>query len=228
MKKVLYCEEIQKIKMKKSQKIYIGVKAGIDFLIGLAGLAVCVLPFLLIGAAIKLDSRGPVFFVQPRIGKDGKMFQCIKFRTMSMDADHAVATYEYEGANDYITKVGKFLRKTSLDELPQLFNLLAGSMSFVGYRPSQNVEYKLMNAREQFGVYQARPGITGWAQINGRDVLAARPSEKAKYDAYYVQHISPWMDIKIIFLTVFKVLVHSDYIEGAAEREAILEGQVNK
>ncbi len=215
--KKLYCE-IEKYNLKFHQKLYRAFKALCDFMIGLIGLIICILPFLIIAIAIKCDSKGPVFFRQKRIGKKGKEFYCYKFRSMSTDARHDVAGYQYAEVNNYITKVGKFLRKTSLDELPQLINLLNGTMSLIGYRPSQKSEEELNTAREGFDLYQIRPGISGWAQINGRDILAAHPTLKAKYDGYYLKHFSILMDIKIFFLSIFKVLKRSDVEEGEVEK----------
>ena len=215
--KKLYCE-IEKYKLKFHQKLYRAFKAFCDFLIGFIGLIICILPFIIIAIAIKCDSQGPVFFRQKRIGKNGKEFYCYKFRSMSTDARHDVAGYQYAEVNNYITKVGKVLRKTSLDELPQLFNLVNGTMSLIGYRPSQKSEDELNNAREGFDLYQIRPGISGWAQINGRDILAAHPTLKAKYDGYYLVHFSILMDIKIFFMSIFKVLKHSDIEEGTIEK----------
>ena len=131
---------------------------------------------------------------------------------MAVEARHDVAGYEYAEVNSYITKVGKIIRKLSIDELPQLFCLLTGKMSLIGYRPSQNNEMELMEAREQYDVYQLRPGISGWAQVNGRDVLAAHPTKKAGFDAYYLKHFSLWLDIKIFFMTI-KAVFKSDGIE---------------
>ena len=216
-------EEITKekssYKLKTSQKIYRGIKAFFDFLIALVGLIAISPLFLVIAIAIKLDSKGPVFFVQKRIGKDGKEFNCVKFRSMSMEADHNLAGYEYAEVKSYITKVGAFLRKYSLDELPQLFCMLTFKMSLIGYRPSQNNEYELMEAREAYDVYQLRPGISGWAQVNGRDVLAAQPKKKAKYDAYYLEHFSFWLDVKIFFMTIKTVLTSEDIVEGKVKKE---------
>ena len=221
-KKKLYCD-ITPYKLKFHQKLYRMFKAFCDFLIGLIGLIICILPFIVIAIAIKCDSRGPVFFKQKRIGKKGKEFYCYKFRSMSIDARHDVAGYQYAEVNNYITKVGKFLRKTSLDELPQLFNLLNGTMSLIGYRPSQKSEEELNDAREKFDLYQIRPGISGWAQINGRDILAAHPTLKARYDGYYLVHFSMWMDIKIFFMSIFKVLKKSDIEEGEINDRFIAE-----
>ena len=196
------------------QKIYRFIKAVADFFISLIAL-ILLLPLLLITAvAIRLDSRGPAFFVQRRIGKNGKIFRCIKFRSMSTDARPDIATYEYAEASAYITKVGAFIRKYSIDELPQLLNVLAFQMSLIGYRPSQVCEKELNEAREGYDMYQLRPGISGWAQINGRDVLAADPKKKAEFDAYYLARFSPWLDIKIFFITIIKVLRHDDVEVG--------------
>ncbi len=205
-------EEKGVYQLKFSQKVYRFVKAIADFLIALVALIVLIPLFLVVAIAIKVDSKGPVFFVQKRIGKNGKLFNCIKFRSMAIEANHNVAGYEYAEVKSYITKVGAFLRKTSIDELPQLYNVLTFKMSLIGYRPSQNNEFELMEGREQCGVYQVRPGITGWAQVNGRDVLAAQPKKKATFDGYYVRHLSLWLDIKILFKTV-KVVFKSDGIE---------------
>ena len=213
----LYCE-IEKYSLKFHQKVYRAFKALCDFMIGLIGLIFCFFPFIIIAIAIKCDSKGPVFFRQKRIGKNGKEFYCYKFRSMSTDARHDVAGYQYADVNNYITKVGKFLRKTSIDELPQLLNLLNGTMSLIGYRPSIKTEEELNNAREGFNLYQIRPGISGWAQINGRDILASYPTLKAKYDGYYLVHFSILLDIKIFFLSIYKVLSRSDIEEGALRK----------
>lgn len=204
-------------KLKISQKIYRFVKAIMDFLIALIALIVLSPLFIIVAIAIKIDSPGPVFFVQKRIGKNGKLFNCIKFRSMSVDARHDVAGYEYENVSSYVTKTGAFIRKFSIDELPQFFNILTFRMSLIGFRPSQENETELNNAREQYDVYQVRPGISGWAQVNGRDVLASQPKKKAEYDAYYLEHFSLWLDIKIFFMTIVKVFKSDDVVEGVIE-----------
>lgn len=204
-------------KLKISQKIYRFVKAIMDFLIALIALIVLSPLFIVVAIAIKIDSPGPVFFAQKRIGKNGKLFNCIKFRSMSVEARHDVAGYEYENVSSYVTKTGAFIRKCSIDELPQLFNLLTFRMSLIGYRPSQANEKELNDARESYDMYQIRPGISGWAQVNGRDVLAANPKKKAEYDAYYLEHLSLWLDIKIFFMTIVKVFKSDDVVEGVIE-----------
>jgi O-antigen biosynthesis protein WbqP len=206
-------------KLKASQKVFVFFKAIADFVIALIALLILIPVFIITAIAIKIDSKGPVFFVQKRIGKGGKEFNCIKFRSMSQDARHDVAGYEYQEVTSYITKVGKFIRKTSIDELPQLFCLLTFKMSLIGYRPSQSNEHELNDAREAYNMYQIRPGISGWAQVNGRDVLAAQPKKKAAYDAYYLKNISLWLDIKIFFMTIIKVFKSDGVSEGVVNSD---------
>ena len=201
------------------QRVYRVVKAIADFLIALVALILLSPLFLIVAVVIKIDSRGPVFFVQKRIGKNGKLFRCVKFRTMTTDANHEVAGYEYAEVTSYITRVGRILRKLSIDELPQLFNMLTFKMSLIGYRPSQACETELNDAREAHDLYQIAPGISGWAQVNGRDLLAARPTKKAEFDAYYLEHYSLALDIKIFFLTIKTVLSSSGVSEGICTEE---------
>ena len=206
-------------KLKVSQKIYRGIKTMLDFLIALTALLILWPLFIIIAIAIKCDSKGPVFFKHKRIGANNKEFSCIKFRSMSVNANHNIAGYEYDDVNSYITKVGKFIRNTSLDELPQLFCMLTGKMSLIGYRPSQREETELNECRKMYNVYQIKPGITGWAQVNGRDILASHPKEKAKYDNYYLVHYSFLLDVKIFFKTIKVVLKGSNIQEGKIEDE---------
>ncbi|MBQ3020190.1 MAG: sugar transferase [Clostridia bacterium] len=220
-------QEVIDYKLKFSQKIYRGVKALMDFLIALIALIILVPLFLIVAVAIKIDSKGPVFFVQKRIGKNGKLFNCIKFRTMSVEAKHDIAGYEYKEVNAYITKLGAKLRKFSIDELPQLYNILTFKMSLIGYRPSQACETELNMERERYNLYQIRPGISGWAQVNGRDVLAAQPKKKALFDAYYLQKISFWLDIKIFFMTIAKVFKSDNVEEGVLDAKSENEEAVS-
>lgn len=199
------------------KKIYRFIKAIIDFFIAFFALIVLSPLFIIVAIAIKIDSSGPIFFVQKRIGKNGKLFNCIKFRSMFVNAQHDVAGYEYKDAESYVTKTGAFIRKFSIDELPQLFNILTFKMSLIGFRPSQVNETELNTARESYNMYQVRPGISGWAQVNGRDILAANPKKKAEYDAYYLQHFSFWLDVKIFFMTIVKVFKSDDVVEGVVE-----------
>ena len=204
-------------KLSGMQKFYRFSKAVAEAFIALIALIVLIPVFAVVAIAIKLDSPGPVFFVQKRIGKDGKLFNCFKFRSMSTNARHDVAGYEYADVQSYVTKVGKIIRKLSIDELPQLINILTFKMSLIGYRPSQTTEKELNDARESYDLYQIRPGISGWAQVNGRDVLAAQPTKKAKFDAYYLEHFSLWLDIKILFMTFVQVFKSDDVVEGVIE-----------
>lgn len=204
-------------KLTAGQKFYRFLKAVMDFFIALVALIVLVPVFIVVAIAIKIDSPGPVFFKQKRIGKNGKLFNCIKFRSMSTKARPDVAGYEYAEVSAYITKVGAFIRKWSIDELPQFYNILFGQMSLIGYRPSQPNEDELNNARESYDMYQIRPGISGWAQVNGRDILAAQPTKKAAYDAYYLEHFSLGLDIKIFFMTFTKVFASDSIVEGVIE-----------
>ncbi len=198
----------------RGQKIYCFIKPIADFLIALLAVIVLCPLFIIVAVAIKIDSPGPIFFVQKRIGKNGKPFNCIKFRSMHVNARHDVAGYEFDDAELYVTRVGAFIRKLSIDELPQLFNVLTFKMSLIGFRPSQPCEKELNEARESYGMYRIRPGMSGWAQVNGRDVLAANPKKKAEFDRYYLVHMSPWLDIRILFLTVGTVIKKKDYVEG--------------
>lgn len=204
-------------KLKFSQKIYRFIKAIMDFVVALIAVIILSPLFIVVAVAIKIDSRGPIFFVQTRIGKNGKPFRCIKFRSMANEANHEIAGYKYAGANEYVTKVGAFIRKFSIDELPQFFNVLTFKMSLIGFRPAQGNETELNEARESYDVYQIRPGISGWAQVNGRDILASHPKEKAKYDAYYMQHFSLLLDVKILFMTIVKVFKSDDIVEGIVD-----------
>ncbi len=206
-------------KLKFSQRLYVGLKVIMDFFISLIALIILSPLFLITAFAIIIDSRGHVFFCQERIGKNGKVFKCIKFRSMSKDANHHVAGYEYEGVDAYITRVGRVIRKLSIDELPQLYNILIGQMSLIGYRPSQDNEKELNEAREEYNMYQIRPGLSGWAQVNGRDELASQPKKKAEFDKYYLERISLWLDIKILFMTIGKVFKSDSVKEGVIVEE---------
>ncbi|MDB1944450.1 sugar transferase [Clostridium tertium] len=167
--------------------------------------------FLIVAIFIKLNSKGPVFFIQDRIGKNNEIFKLYKFRTMKVGTPN-VATDKLTDAKSYLTAVGKILRKTSLDELPQLINILKGDMTFVGPRPALYNQYNLKDLRTDAGVHVLLPGITGWAQINGRD--HNDDAQKTQLDKYYLENKSLGLDIKILFLTVFKVLRADGVIEG--------------
>jgi O-antigen biosynthesis protein WbqP len=164
---------------------------------------VLLLPILVIALLVKMTSKGPTLYWSDRIGVDNKIFRMPKFRTMSIDTP-AVATHLLKDPDAYLTSIGSFLRKTSLDELPQLWSVLKGDMSFVGHRPALFNQDDLIALRTEKGVHRLIPGITGWAQINGRDDLPI--PVKVEFDEYYLKHRSLMFDIKIIFLTLFKVL----------------------
>lgn len=214
-------------KLTFGQKFYLAIRAGLDFIFALLALILLSPLFIIVAIAIKVDSKGPVFFVQKRIGKNGKEFNCVKFRSMAQEANHSVAGYQYAEVDSYITKVGHFIRKFSIDELPQIFNILAFQMGWIGFRPSQSCETELNTAREGFGMYQIKPGISGWAQVNGRDVLAAHPTKKAQYDAYYLKNVNLWLDIKIFFMTIGKVFGVSDVEEGVLTTDEVV-AEVNE
>lgn len=194
------------------QKCYLTVKYILDFLIALCALAVLLVPMGILCAAVYLEDRGPVIFTQKRIGKNQKIFTLYKFRTMKMDTPHDTPTHLLTDPQQYITKIGRFLRKFSLDELPQLLNILLGHMSLVGPRPALWNQYDLVEEREKYGVHQLRPGLTGWAQINGRDELEI--PVKAALDGEYLQKVSLAMDIRCMFGTVGAVLRADGVVEG--------------
>ena len=180
------------------------------------GLLVLALPMLIIAIAVKCSSKGPALFKTERVGKNGKPFKFYKFRSMRTDAPKDCAPRLLH-SEDYITKVGRFLRKTSLDELPQLFCILKGSMSIIGPRPCGFSEEDLIEARKESGALKVRPGLTGLAQISGRDVLAEDVVAKAKLDGEYAKKITFWRDLKIFFKTIVVVLREDDVVEGTAE-----------
>jgi O-antigen biosynthesis protein WbqP len=169
------------------------MKRTLDIIAAILLIVLLVPLFLIIIIMIKLTSSGPVLFYQRRIGLNRKEFDIIKFRTMRIDTPANVPTHMFENPDTFITPVGKVLRKTSLDELPQLFNILKGDMSLVGPRPALYNQEDLIELREQFGVHSMRPGLTGWAQVNGRDELEI--SAKVEYDRYYVDNWSICLDI---------------------------------
>ena len=167
-------------------------------------LLVCLsLPLTIIAVIIKLTSPGPVLYCSDRVGKNNKIFKMAKFRTMRVDAP-AVATHLFKDADKYLTPIGSFLRKFSLDELPQLFNIVLGDMTFVGPRPALFNQDDLVELRSKKNLHTLMPGVTGWAQINGRDELPI--PVKAEFDEYYLKNKSLLLDLKIILITVFKVI----------------------
>lgn len=192
--------------------MYLRIKRLIDIILSLIGLIVLSPVFLILIIAIKLDSKGPILFKQRRIGINKTHFYILKFRTMSIDTPKDTPTHLLENPDKYITRVGKFLRKTSLDELPQICNIFAGQMSIIGPRPALWNQFDLIAERDKYGANDLLPGLTGWAQINGRDELPI--DIKAKMDGEYVDKISFRMDIKCFFLTVISVLKSDGVVEG--------------
>ena len=185
-------------------------KRVIDIFISLVGLIILSIPMLIIAIAIKCDSNGPVIFKQERVGKKGNVFKIYKFRSMCVGAEKT-GSGVYSGKGDArVTKVGKILRATSLDELPQFFNLLKGDMSLVGPRPPLTYHPWTWDkyTDEQKRMFDVRPGITGWAQVNGRKDVEW--NKRIKLNVWYVDHVSLWLDIKILFKTVAKVFSNAD------------------
>ena len=205
--------------------LYRVVKRILDILFSILLLAVLSPIILIIIIAIKIDSKGPIIFKQNRIGINKSEFYILKFRTMYIDTPKDVPTHLLENPEKWITKVGMFIRKTSLDELPQLINILKGDMSFIGPRPALWNQYDLIEEREKYGANDVPVGLTGWAQVNGRDELPI--AEKAKLDGEYANKISLWMDIKCFFKTFFSVLKSDGVVEGGTgsirkDKETIL------
>jgi O-antigen biosynthesis protein WbqP len=194
--------------------LYLIIKRILDIVLSLIGLIVLSPVFLILIIAIKVESRGPVLFKQKRIGKEKKEFYIYKFRTMSTDTPSDTPTHLLNGVDSNITKFGKFLRKFSLDELPQMINILKGEMTIIGPRPALWNQYDLIAERDKNKANEIRPGLTGWAQINGRDEL---PIEiKAKLDGEYVQRMNFILDVKCFFGTIVKVLRREGIVEGGA------------
>ncbi|HFU4392621.1 TPA: sugar transferase [Streptococcus suis] len=192
--------------------MYPVLKRVIDIVI--SGLAIVVLSpvLLLIAIAIKLDSKGPVLFKQKRVGKKKSHFMIYKFRSMYVDTPSDMPTHLLKDPTAMITKVGAFLRKTSLDELPQLFNIFKGEMAIVGPRPALWNQYDLIEERDKYGANNIQPGLTGWAQINGRDELEI--DIKARLDGEYAEKIGLLMDVRCFFWTIFSVLRSDGVVEG--------------
>ncbi|OMC73882.1 MULTISPECIES: sugar transferase [Paenibacillus] len=196
---------------------YVYTKQTIDFLLALIGMLVLWPVFLIIAIAIKTTSKGPILFKQKRLGKNKSEFYILKFRTMRTDTPQDMPTHLLEDPDFFITKVGKFLRKTSLDELPQIINILKGEMSIVGPRPALWNQYDLIAERDKYGANDIKPGLTGWAQINGRDELPIE--KKASLDGEYIASLSFKFDIKVFFMTILSVLKSDGVKEGTTKQE---------
>ena len=191
--------------------MYPKIKRGIDFVLSLCGIVV-LSPVLLVLALLVKTSRGPVLFKQKRVGKDKTFFEIYKFRSMYADTPRDVPTHLLDNPDRLITPVGRFLRRTSLDELPQLFNILKGQMSIVGPRPALWNQDDLIAERIKYGANACVPGLTGYAQIHGRDELPI--PEKARLDGYYAKNMGFGLDVKIFFGTIFSVLRSDGVVEG--------------
>ena len=184
----------------------------IDIILSGIGIVVLSPVYLIVALAIKLDDPGPVFFRQKRVGIHKTHFNILKFRTMKMNTPKDTPTHLLENPQQYITRVGRVLRKTSLDELPQIFQIFTGDMSIIGPRPALWNQYDLIEERDKYGANDVRPGLTGWAQINGRDELPI--DVKARFDGEYVQKMSFGFDCKCFFGTIVSVLKHDGVVEG--------------
>lgn len=187
-----------------------GIKRVLDIVISLTVLAISAIPMLIVALLIRMESPGPAIFRQERIGKNGKVFEFLKFRSMCLGAEHT-GTGVYSDRNDTrVTRLGKILRATSIDELPQLINILKGDMSLIGPRPPLTYhpwpygEY----TQEQKRMFEVRPGITGWAQVHGRK--GVEWNHRIELNVWYVDHVSFWLDVKIFFTTIYKVLCNAD------------------
>lgn len=200
-----------------NQNVYIRIKRIIDFTLSFIGLVVLFPVLVILMIAIKLDSPGPIFFKQKRVGIHKTHFNILKFRTMKADTPKDVPTHLLENPQIYITRLGKIMRRLSLDELPQLINILKGDMSIVGPRPALWNQYDLLEERDKYGANDVVPGLTGWAQINGRDELDI--TEKAKLDGDYVKQIGFWMDLKCIWGTIGVILKSDGVAEGKRDNE---------
>lgn len=196
----------------KKKPIYSLFKRLFDFFGSLLAIIILFIPMLIVAIAIKIDSKGPIFFKQNRIGKNKKIFIIIKFRSMYVDTDPNSPTHMLGNANSHITKVGNFIRKTSIDELPQLINILCGQMSFVGPRPALWNQDDLVAERDKYHANDVKPGLTGLAQISGRDELEI--VDKAKLDGEYIKKREFFYDIWLIIKTFFSVFKHEGVVEG--------------
>ncbi len=196
----------------KKKPVYDFFKRAFDIFSSSAAIVLLAIPMLIIAIAIKCDSKGPVLFKQNRVGKNKKLFPILKFRSMFTDTDPDAPTHKLGNAVSHITKVGAFIRKTSLDELPQLYNIWLGKMSFVGPRPALWNQYDLIEERDKYHANDVKPGLTGLAQISGRDELEI--PVKAKFDGEYVEKRGFFYDIGLLFKTFVSVFRHEGVVEG--------------
>ena len=193
-------------------KNYLKTKSTVDRILGSVGMVVLSPVFLAIAVAIKLEDglRAPVFFSQKRVGVHKSYFQLYKFRSMRLDPPHDIPTHLLDNPEQYITKVGRFLRKSSLDELPQLYNIARGDMAVVGPRPALWNQTDLIAERDKYGANDVKPGLTGWAQVHGRKDVEWH--HRIELNCWYVDHMSLALDVRILFVTAFKVLKNEDNV----------------
>lgn len=206
--------------------MFLFIKRLVDIILSLLGMIILSPVILIIVILIKLDSKGPVLFKQKRVGKNKTHFNILKFRTMKIDTPKDTPTHLLDNPDQYITRMGKFLRKTSLDELPQIWNIFVGDMSIIGPRPALWNQYDLIAERDKYGANDILPGLTGWAQINGRDEL---PIEvKAKLDGEYVENMGIKMDAKCFIGTIISVLKSDGVVEGGTGTLSNVEDTAKK
>lgn len=215
------------VKLTKRQKIYLKFKFVVDVIVSAIALIVLSPLLLLICIIQKIDCpHEPIFFVQKRVGLNGKAYNVVKFRTLKSSAPKNVATADLTNAEEYTTRFSKFLRRSSIDELPQLLMVCCTfKMSLVGPRPLVYTEREIHFLRKWYGIYQVRPGITGWAQVNGRDTVSTY--DKVRYDREYLQKVSLWFDLKILWKSVFVVLSRAGIVDGK-DTENKINSEISK
>lgn len=210
---------------------YLNLKRGLDLILSLLGIVILSPLFVILTIGIKLDSKGPVLFSQKRVGIHRTHFNILKFRTMRIDTPKDIPTHQLNNPDQYITKMGKILRKTSLDELPQIWNIFVGQMSIIGPRPALWNQYDLLEEREKYGANDLRPGLSGLAQIRGRDELPIK--DKAAIDGEYVKKIGLLLDFRCFVGTIIRVLRRDGVVEGGTgsiqsqlEMASTIEGHI--
>lgn len=212
-KEVMFRRKELGLEYQKMSKVYTKyIKRLLDIILSSIGIVILFPVFLLIGIVIKLDSPGAILFTQKRVGIHKKYFMIHKFRTMRIDTPKNMPTHMLENPEQWITRIGKFLRRTSLDELPQIFDIWKGNLSIIGPRPALWNQYDLIEERDKYGANDIMPGLTGWAQINGRDELEI--PVKAKLDGEYVKKMSFAFDVKCFVGTIVSVVKHDGVVEG--------------
>ncbi len=204
-----------------NNEMYGKIKRLIDFVLSTCSLIVLSPLFVVLILAIKLDSKGPILFKQNRMGIHQSQFKILKFRTMKIDTPQDIPTHLLKNPDQYMTRIGKFLRKSSLDELPQVWNILIGQMSIIGPRPALWNQYDLIEEREKYSANSVKPGLTGWAQINGRDELPIHV--KARLDGQYVERMGFRMDVTCFFKTILYIVKREGIVEGSTQANNDIE-----